>query len=60
MLTTLEQRWRAGRSVFVPPSVVFDPRGFEVEALSEDSLARAFVEEHHNNSSPEPTEATHA
>lgn len=41
------QRWRAGRSSYRPASEPIDPRRFEVAPIAEDSIARAFVLEHH-------------
>jgi hypothetical protein len=43
MLTDVSQRWRGGRHVFVPPTVVFDPRRYEVANIADDTTARAFV-----------------
>lgn len=44
MLTNVSQRAdKAGRPVFVPPSVVFEPRRYEVASIPDDKTARAFV-----------------
>jgi len=47
VISPVDQRHRDGRVVFVPPSVVFDPRGFEIAAIPDDKAARAFIELHH-------------
>lgn len=47
MLVDVSQRWKKGRSIFVPPAVVFDPRRYFVAPIASDNEARAFVEEHH-------------
>lgn len=45
--TPVAQRTREGRSRFITPANVFDPRGWEVAAIPGDTEARAFVERHH-------------
>lgn len=47
MLVDVSQRWTKRRAVFVPPSVVFEPRRYEVASIPDDKTARAFVVEHH-------------
>lgn len=47
MLVDVSQRWTKRRAVFVPPSVVFEPRRYEVASIPDDKTARAFVVENH-------------
>lgn len=47
MLVDVSQRWKKRRAVFVPPSVVFEPRKYEVASIPDDTTARAFVVENH-------------
>ena len=47
MLVDVSQRWKKGRSIFVPPAVVFDPRRYEIAPIPDDTTARAFVEAMH-------------
>lgn len=51
MITSVDQRHRNRRVVFVPPAVVFDPTGFEIASIQDDGTARAFVELHHYSGS---------
>lgn len=45
------QRWRAGRDSYRPAGEVIDPRAFEVAAIGEDRVAKAFVVDHHYSAS---------
>lgn len=54
MITACTQRWRAGRASYRPAGEVIDVRAYEVQALDgpgADTLAAAFVEEHHYSGS---------
>ncbi len=53
MINTFEQRWSAGRHVFLPPADRFDPSVCDVAVISSDEEARAFVQrEHYSHSYP--------
>src|ERR1700737_669524 len=41
------QRWRDRRDFFVPPEYRFDPSGYDVLELADDTTAKAFVVRHH-------------
>lgn len=47
MIAPLCQRWRGRRASFRPTGELFDPSRFDVAPIAEDSVARAFVKEHH-------------
>lgn len=47
MIVDVCQRWRDGRGSYRPAREVVDVRRFEVAAIGEDRIARAFVERHH-------------
>ena len=47
MLTVHTQRWRAHRSSYRPAGEPIDTTRFEVAKIASDSLAKAFVLEHH-------------
>lgn len=47
MLTNRCQRWSFGRCRWRPAVEGFDPRGYEVAPIADDTTARAFVEAHH-------------
>jgi hypothetical protein len=50
LLPEVEQRWREGRTRFVPPEEVFDPSRFGVEVI-EEGAAKDFVVRHHYSGS---------
>lgn len=41
------QRWRARRDSYRPPTEVIDPRAYDVAALDDDTTPKAFILEHH-------------
>jgi hypothetical protein len=43
VIVDFEQRWRARRAFFVDPSRRFDPRGWEVSPIADDTTAKRFV-----------------
>ena len=45
------QRWLFGRDFYRPAGEVIDPRRYEVAAISEDRVAKAFVLSHHYSGS---------
>lgn len=47
MIVETSQRWRNGRTTFVPPDTRFNPRLYEVAPIPDDTTARAFVEANH-------------
>jgi hypothetical protein len=47
VITEVVQRWREGSPSWRPADERFDPRGFEVAAIEDDTTPRAFVEGHH-------------
>lgn len=47
MKTTVTQRWREQRASYRPAGEVFDPRGWSVEAIPDDTTPRAFLAAHH-------------
>jgi len=49
--TTQTQRWNNGRDYWRPVGEVFDPARYGVEVISEDRIAKAFVERHHYSGS---------
>jgi len=51
MQTDVVQRWRGGRDSYRPVREVIDVRDFEVAAIPEDRVAKAFVLEHHYSGS---------
>lgn len=51
MITDSCQRWRARRDSYRPAGEVFEPRAFEVAAITTDSAVRSFVETHHYSGS---------
>lgn len=53
MIVDAEQRWSARRAFFVDPSRRFDPRGWEVASIADDTTAKRFVvATHYSHSYP--------
>lgn len=53
MIVNMEQRWSARRAFFVDPSRRFDPHGWEVASIADDTTAKRFVvATHYSHSYP--------
>lgn len=47
MITNVNQRWRDQRGTFIVPDDRFNPRDYEVAYIPSDTVAEAFVRQHH-------------
>lgn len=55
MISPVVQRWREGRDSYRPAGEPFDPRGWSVEAIADDTTPKAFVAAHHYLGTLPPT-----
>lgn len=43
----IDKRWHRRRSTWVRPPVIFNPNGYAVDVIDDDTTAKAFICEHH-------------